>query len=77
MLKWGHGQGNSQAVITATGGLEAFALSGQVTQGPYAGLDISESLSGTPTFSGKGEPCTKKDKLKKIDLTGATPFTAA
>jgi hypothetical protein len=76
-IKWGHGHGNSQAALTATGGPETFALSGQVTQGPYAGLDISQSLSGTPMFSGKGEPCTKKNKLKKIDLTGTTPFSIA
>jgi hypothetical protein len=52
-------------------------LSGTVTSGPYEGLGISSTLSGSAVFKGKGEACTKKNKLKEIDVTGATPFTIA
>lgn len=77
VIKWGHGQGNSQGTLTVTGGPSAFTLSGTVTSGPFEGLAISSTLSGTSVFKGKGEPCTKKNKLKQIDVAGASPFTIA
>lgn len=78
VLKWGHGHGNSQATLTVTGSPgSGFALTGEVTQGTYAGLHISSTVSATPVFKGKGEPCTKKNKLKKLEVTGTSPFTIA
>jgi len=78
IVKWGHGHGNSQAAIAVTGSPSGgFTLSGTVTSGPYEGLGISGTLSGTAVFKGKGELCMKKNKLKEIDVTGATPFTVA
>ena len=31
----------------------------------------------SPVFSGKGEPCTKKNKLKQVNVAGTSPFTIA
>jgi hypothetical protein len=78
ILKWGHGKGNSQGTLTVTGSPgTGFSLSGKITQGPYAGLSMSSTLSGSPVFSGKGEPCTKKNKLKQVNVAGTSPFTIA
>jgi hypothetical protein len=78
ILKWGHGHGNSQGTLVVTGSPSSgFTLSGTVTSGPFEGLSMSSTLSGTSVFKGKGEPCTKKNKLKRIDVTGTTPFTIA
>jgi hypothetical protein len=78
VLKWGHGSGNSQGTLTVSGSpATGFSLTGNVTHGPYAGLTISGTVSGTPVFKGKGEPCSKKNKLKTIEVTGTSPFTIA
>jgi hypothetical protein len=78
ILKWGHGKGNSLGTLTVTGSLgSGFALTGAVTSGPFEGLGISSTVSGTSVFTGKGEPCTKKNKLKRIDVAGTSPFTIA
>jgi hypothetical protein len=78
ILKWGHGSGNSKGTLTVSGSpASGFALGGEITQGPYAGLHISGTVSGTPVFKGKGEPCTKKNKLKTLEVAGTSPFTIA
>jgi hypothetical protein len=78
VVKWGHGQGNSQGTLTVTGGPSSgFTVSGTITSGPFAGKHLSTTLSGTSVFKGKGEPCTKKNKLKTIEVAGTTPFTIA
>lgn len=74
VLKWGHGHGNSQGTFSLSGGTSALSLTGAIESGPYAGKSLSDTFSGTPVFKG-GEPCTKKNKLKKIELTGTTPLT--
>ncbi|HTZ86170.1 MAG TPA: hypothetical protein VMB05_05830 [Solirubrobacteraceae bacterium] len=74
-LKWGHGHGNSQGTFSFTGGPASYGLNGTLESGPYAGMSLTDTFSGTSVFKGgKGEPCTKKNKLKKIELTGATPL---
>ncbi len=74
-LKWGHGHGNSLSTLTVSGNLvSGFNLGGVVEEGPYAGLSISGTVSGTPVFSGKGEPCSKKNRLKQIEVAGTSPF---
>lgn len=75
VLKWGHGHGNSQGSFSLSGSSSSLSLSGTLESGPYAGMSLSDTFSGTPVFKGKGEPCTKKNKLKKIELAGATPLT--
>lgn len=77
ILKWGHGQGNSQGAFSLSGTSSSLSLSGLLEQGPYAGMSVSGTFAGTPVFKGKGEPCSKKDKLKRIELTGSAPFTIA
>jgi hypothetical protein len=78
ILKWGHGNGNSHGTLTVTGSPETgFSLSGTVTEGPFAGLSMSSTLSGSPVFKGKGEPCSKKNRLKRIEVAGTSPFTIA
>jgi hypothetical protein len=77
ILKWGHGHGNSQGAFSLAGSASSFSLSGSLEQGPYAGMSLSDTLSGTPVFKGKGEPCTKKNKLKRIELTGTTALVIA
>ncbi len=74
ILKWGHGQGNSQGSFSLLGGPSSFSLSGTIEQGPYAGMGVSDTFAGTPVFKGKGEPCAKKNKLKRIELAGSTPL---
>lgn len=76
ILKWGHGAGNSLGTATLSGSpTSGFSLTGSIAEGPYAGLSIADTLSGTSVFSGKGEPCTKSGKLKKIEMSGTTPTT--
>jgi hypothetical protein len=78
VLKWGHGSGSSKANIEVTGSPgSGFALTGEVTSGPYAGQSISSTVSAMPVFKGKGEPCTKKNKLKALEVTGTSPLTIA
>jgi len=75
VIKWGKGSGNSKGPLTASGSLASgFALSGSITKGPFTGGTVSGSVSGTPVFTGKGEPCTKKNRLKQIEVAGTTPF---
>lgn len=76
ILKWGHGHGNSLGTATLSGSpTSGFSLTGSITEGSYAGLTLSSALSGTSVFSGKGEPCTKNGKLKKIEMSGTAPTT--
>jgi hypothetical protein len=70
VFKWGHGHGNSQGPFTLSGTPSSLSLSGTFEKGPYEGLSASDTFTGTPVFKG-GEPCTKKNKLKKIELAGA------
>lgn len=75
IIKWGKGQGNSEGPLTASGNLgSGFTLSGSIASGPFTGGTVSGSVSGTPVFKGKGEPCTKKNRLKTIEVAGTTPF---
>ncbi|HEY2217170.1 MAG TPA: hypothetical protein VGH21_06720 [Solirubrobacteraceae bacterium] len=73
-FKWGHGQGNSQGSFSLTGTVASSSLSGALEAGPYAGMKALGTFAGTPVFKGKGEPCTKKNKLKRIELTGTSPL---
>jgi hypothetical protein len=76
VVKWGHGHGNSLGNLTVSGSVESgFSLSGTVTQGPYAGGSISGTVSGVAQFTGKGEPCTKKNRLKTMTISGTSPLT--
>jgi hypothetical protein len=76
ILKWGHGKGNSLGTVSVSGSpTSGFSLTGSIAEGPYAGLHIAETMSGTSVFSGKGEACTKKNKLKRITVSGTTPTT--
>jgi hypothetical protein len=74
VVKWKpKGQGNSNGSLTLTGA----AIGGTVESGPFAGMGISGSLESlTPVFTGKGEPCTKKNRLKKATFVGS-PLTIA
>ncbi len=73
VFKWGHGHGNSEGPFTLSGTPSSLSLSGKFEKGPYEGLTASDTFVGTPVFKGKGETCTKKNKLKKIELAG-TPL---
>jgi hypothetical protein len=75
ILKWGHGHGNSLGAFSFSGTVAASSLSGTLEAGPYAGMKATGSFAGTPTFKGKGEACTKKNKLKRIELAGTSPLT--
>ncbi len=78
ILKWGHGHGNSLGALTVSGSPGAgFSLSGSVTEGPFAGSSMSSTVSGTPVFTGTGEPCSKKNRLKEIEVTGTSPFVVS
>jgi hypothetical protein len=74
VFKWGHGHGNSQGPTTLAGTPSSLSLSGSIESGPYEGMSLSDTFSGTPVFKGKGEPCTKKGKLKQLVLTGTAPL---
>jgi hypothetical protein len=74
IFKWGHGHGNSAGAFSLAGTSSSLSLSGLIESGPYAGMSAAGTFAGTPVFKGKGEPCTKKNKLKKIELTGSSPF---
>jgi hypothetical protein len=71
IFKWGHGHGNSEGPFTLSGTPSSLNLSGTFEKGPYEGLTATDTFAGTPVFKGKGEPCTKKNKLKKIELAGS------
>ena len=71
VFKWGHGHGNSEGPFTLSGTPSSLSLGGTFEKGPYEGLSASDTFTGTPVFKSKGEPCTKKNKLKKIELAGA------
>jgi hypothetical protein len=73
VFKWGHGHGNSTGPFTLSGTTSSLSLAGTFEKGPYAGMSASDTFSGTPVFTGSGEPCTKKNRLKKIELVG-TPL---
>lgn len=76
ILKWGHGKGNSLGAVKLSGNpTGGFSLTGSIAEGPYAGSSISETLSASSVFTGKGNECTKTNKLKKIDVSGAAPTT--
>jgi hypothetical protein len=74
VIKWKpKGQGNSQASITVTGTGGGATIEGTVESGLFAGSVLSGSLESlTPVFTGKGEPCTKKNKLKKATYVGSS-----
>ncbi|HTA05118.1 MAG TPA: hypothetical protein VK774_02045 [Solirubrobacteraceae bacterium] len=74
ILKWGHGHGNSQGAFSLSGTVASASLSGALESGPYAGMKALGTFAGTPVFKGKGEACTKKNKLKRIELTGTSPL---
>lgn len=79
VLKWkpkGQGNSNGSLTLTVTEGPGA-TIGGTVESGPFAAMGISGSLESlTPLFTGKGEPCTKKNKLKKASFVGS-PLTVA
>lgn len=76
ILKWGHGKGNSLGSAKLSGSpTSGFSLSGSIAEGPYAGLSLAGAMSGTSVFSGSGEPCSKKGKLKQIEMAGTAPTT--
>jgi hypothetical protein len=74
VIKWSpKGQGNSHGSITLTetGGTGA-SLAGTIGEGLFAGLGASGGAEAfTPMFTGTGEPCTKKNPLKKATFTGS------
>lgn len=72
VFKWGHGHGNSEGPFTLSGMPSSLSLSGTFEKGPYEGMSVADTFTGTPVFKG-GETCTKKNKLKKIELAG-TPL---
>ncbi|HEX7609116.1 MAG TPA: hypothetical protein VF380_00460 [Solirubrobacteraceae bacterium] len=75
ILKWGKGQGNSLGTITVSGNpTSGFSLSGTINEGPFSGLHMSSTLTGTPVFTGTGAPCSKKNPLKTIEVSGSSPF---
>jgi hypothetical protein len=75
VIKWGKGHGNSLGTLSLSGSVAGgFSLSGSLTSGPFAGGSISSTITGTPHFTGTGAPCSKKNRLKALAVTGASAF---
>jgi hypothetical protein len=74
VIKWspkGQGNSNGTLTLTETGGTGA-SFGGPIGSGLFAGLSVSGSAEAfTPIFTGTGEPCSKKNPLKKAMFTGS------
>lgn len=75
VIKWkpkGQGNSNGTLTVTVTEAPPAATLGGTIEKGPFSSMGISGSLESlTPVFTGKGEPCTKKNRLKKATFVGS------
>ena len=73
VVKWSpKGQGNSKASITLTATGTGATFEGAITSGLFAGSSFAGAAEEfTPIFKPSGEPCSKKNPLKKATFSGS------
>lgn len=73
VVKWSpKGQGSSKATITLTATGTGATFEGAVTSGLFAGSSFAGAAEEfMPIFKPSGEPCSKKDPLKKATFSGS------